>query len=123
MSKTHILQDRPDLRQELMLSSLQHQEHLLMGPQKFLNQGFIWTEDQSWNGKHHPEGRKKTRRSKSFSGVVEDFPGISRTTLKGPGEDDAEEEENTLEGEEYDSTEATPTPVGSSQGISGPTLA
>ncbi|MBW0576445.1 hypothetical protein O181_116160 [Austropuccinia psidii MF-1] len=38
------------------------------------------------------EGRVP-RRSSSFSGVVGRFPGISRTTLKGPGEDGEEEEE------------------------------
>ncbi|MBW0589727.1 hypothetical protein O181_129442 [Austropuccinia psidii MF-1] len=32
------------------------------------------------------EGRVP-RRSNSFSGVVESFPGISSTSLKGPGED------------------------------------
>ncbi|MBW0478210.1 hypothetical protein O181_017925 [Austropuccinia psidii MF-1] len=41
------------------------------------------------------EGRGP-RRSSSLSGVVGAFPGISRTTLKVPGEDDAEEEENSV---------------------------
>ncbi|MBW0477783.1 hypothetical protein O181_017498 [Austropuccinia psidii MF-1] len=42
------------------------------------------------------EGRV-TRRSNSFSGVVGSFPGISRTTFRGPGEDGEEEEENSVE--------------------------
>ncbi|MBW0530140.1 hypothetical protein O181_069855 [Austropuccinia psidii MF-1] len=37
------------------------------------------------------------RRSNSFSGVVGRFPGFSRTTFKGPGEDGEEEEENSVE--------------------------
>ncbi|MBW0481209.1 hypothetical protein O181_020924 [Austropuccinia psidii MF-1] len=61
------------------------------------------------------EGRGK-RRSNSFSGVFGAFSGISRTTLKVPGEDDAEEEES-------DGIEASPSPVGESQGTGGPTLA
>ncbi|MBW0525154.1 hypothetical protein O181_064869 [Austropuccinia psidii MF-1] len=40
------------------------------------------------------EGRGP-RRSSTFSGVVGTSTGISRTTLKGTGEDDAEEEENS----------------------------
>ncbi|MBW0575093.1 hypothetical protein O181_114808 [Austropuccinia psidii MF-1] len=36
------------------------------------------------------------RRSNSFSGVFGRFPGISRTTFKGPGEDGEEEEENYI---------------------------
>ncbi|MBW0538694.1 hypothetical protein O181_078409 [Austropuccinia psidii MF-1] len=45
------------------------------------------------------------RRSKSFSGLAGAFPGISRTTLKGPGEDDADEEEDdSMEEEESGST-------------------
>ncbi|MBW0468528.1 hypothetical protein O181_008243 [Austropuccinia psidii MF-1] len=63
------------------------------------------------------------RRSSSLSGVVGAFPEILRTILKGPGEDDAEEEENSVEEEEYDHTEAAPTPVGASKGTGGPTLA
>ncbi|MBW0591423.1 hypothetical protein O181_131138 [Austropuccinia psidii MF-1] len=34
------------------------------------------------------------RRSNSFSGVVGGFPGMSRNTFRGPGEDGEEEEEN-----------------------------
>ncbi|MBW0533992.1 hypothetical protein O181_073707 [Austropuccinia psidii MF-1] len=41
------------------------------------------------------EGRGP-RRSSSFLGVVGTCPGISRTTLRGSGEDDAEEEENSV---------------------------
>ncbi|MBW0532148.1 hypothetical protein O181_071863 [Austropuccinia psidii MF-1] len=61
------------------------------------------------------EGRG-TRRSSSFSGVVEGFPGLSRTSLKAPGEDDEEEEENSVEEEESEGTEA-------SHGIDRPALA
>ncbi|MBW0527571.1 hypothetical protein O181_067286 [Austropuccinia psidii MF-1] len=63
------------------------------------------------------------RRSSSFSGVVGTFSGIPRTTLKGPREDDSEKEENSMEEGESDSTEATTTPVGESQGTVGLTLA
>ncbi|MBW0539121.1 hypothetical protein O181_078836 [Austropuccinia psidii MF-1] len=68
------------------------------------------------------EGRVP-RRSSSFSGVVGGFPVLSRTTLKGPGEDGEEEEENSVEEEESDGTEGIPAPVGESQGTGGPTLA
>ncbi|MBW0507324.1 hypothetical protein O181_047039 [Austropuccinia psidii MF-1] len=57
------------------------------------------------------EGRGP-RRSNSFSGVVVVFPGLSRTTFKGPGEDCEEEEENSVEEEESDGTEGVPSPVG-----------
>ncbi|MBW0465816.1 hypothetical protein O181_005531 [Austropuccinia psidii MF-1] len=70
--------------------------------------------------------RKKGRGlriSSSFSGVVGTFRGISKTTLKGPGEDGEEEEENSVEEEEFDSTEVVPSPVGESQGTGGLTLA
>ncbi|MBW0480401.1 hypothetical protein O181_020116 [Austropuccinia psidii MF-1] len=63
------------------------------------------------------------RRSISFSGVFGGFPGISRTTLKGPGEDGGKEEENSVEEEESDGTEGVPAPVGESQGTGEPTLA
>ncbi|MBW0523823.1 hypothetical protein O181_063538 [Austropuccinia psidii MF-1] len=46
-----------------------------------------------------------------------------KTTLKGPDEDDAEEEENYAKEEESDSTEAAPNLVGESQVTGGPTLA
>ncbi|MBW0573324.1 hypothetical protein O181_113039 [Austropuccinia psidii MF-1] len=68
------------------------------------------------------EGRVP-RRSNSFSGVVGGFPGMSRTTFRGPGEDGEEEAENSVEEEESDGTEAAPTPVGASKGTRGPTLA
>ncbi|MBW0508763.1 hypothetical protein O181_048478 [Austropuccinia psidii MF-1] len=55
------------------------------------------------------------RRLNSFSGVVGGFPGFSRTTFKGPGEDGEEEQS--------DGTEGVPAPVGASQGTGGPTLA
>ncbi|MBW0500876.1 hypothetical protein O181_040591 [Austropuccinia psidii MF-1] len=63
------------------------------------------------------------RRSSSFSGVVGGFPELSRTTLKGPGEDGEEEEEISVEEEESDGAEGAPAPVGASQGTGGPTLA
>ncbi|MBW0584853.1 hypothetical protein O181_124568 [Austropuccinia psidii MF-1] len=68
------------------------------------------------------EGRVP-RRSNSYSGVVGCFPGISRTTFRGPGEDCEEEEENSVEEEESDGTEAAPAPVGASEGTRVPTLA
>ncbi|MBW0466159.1 hypothetical protein O181_005874 [Austropuccinia psidii MF-1] len=46
-----------------------------------------------------------------------------RGPRRGPGEDDAEEEENSVEEEESDGTGAAPTGVGASQGTEGPTLA
>ncbi|MBW0562139.1 hypothetical protein O181_101854 [Austropuccinia psidii MF-1] len=63
------------------------------------------------------------KRSSSFSGVVGGFPGLSRTTLKGPDEDGEEEEENSVEEEGFDGTEGVPAPMGASQCIGGPTLA
>ncbi|MBW0589858.1 hypothetical protein O181_129573 [Austropuccinia psidii MF-1] len=64
------------------------------------------------------EGRGP-RISISLSGVVGRFPGLSRTTFKGPGK---EEEENSVEEEESDVTEGVPAPVGASQGTGWPTL-
>ncbi|MBW0490932.1 hypothetical protein O181_030647 [Austropuccinia psidii MF-1] len=58
-----------------------------------------------------------------IDGVVGSFPGISSTSLKGPGEDGEEEEENSVEEEESDGTEGVLAPVGASQGTGGPTLA
>ncbi|MBW0498754.1 hypothetical protein O181_038469 [Austropuccinia psidii MF-1] len=68
------------------------------------------------------EGRVP-RRSNSFSGVVGRFPGMSRTIFRGPGEDGEEEEENSVEEEGSDGTEAAPAPVGAYEGTRGPTLA
>ncbi|MBW0526246.1 hypothetical protein O181_065961, partial [Austropuccinia psidii MF-1] len=68
------------------------------------------------------EGRGPSR-SSSFSGVVGSFPGISRTTFKGPGEYGEEDEENSVEEEESEGTQGVPAPVGASQGTGGPTLA
>ncbi|MBW0576667.1 hypothetical protein O181_116382 [Austropuccinia psidii MF-1] len=68
------------------------------------------------------EGRGP-RRSSSFSGVVGIFPGLSRTNLKGPGEDGEEEEENSVEEEMSDGTEGVPALVGASQSTGGPTVA
>ncbi|MBW0562115.1 hypothetical protein O181_101830 [Austropuccinia psidii MF-1] len=62
-------------------------------------------------------------RSSSFSGLVCSFPGILRTTVKGPGKYCEEEEENCVEEEGSDGTEAVPAPVGASQGTRGLTLA
>ncbi|MBW0555091.1 hypothetical protein O181_094806 [Austropuccinia psidii MF-1] len=47
---------------------------------------------------------------------------MSRTIFRGPAED-GEEEENSVEEEESDGTEATPAPMGASEGTRGPTLA
>ncbi|MBW0565372.1 hypothetical protein O181_105087 [Austropuccinia psidii MF-1] len=71
---------------------------------------------------YRKEGRG-SRRSSSFSGVVGSSPGLSRTSLKVPSEDDEEEVENSVEEEESDGTEAAPAPVGVSQGTGRPTLA
>ncbi|MBW0525771.1 hypothetical protein O181_065486 [Austropuccinia psidii MF-1] len=68
------------------------------------------------------EGRVP-RRSSSFSGVFGGFPGMSRTTFRDPGEDGEEEEENSVEEEDSDGTEAVPASVGASEGTRGPTLA
>ncbi|MBW0525872.1 hypothetical protein O181_065587 [Austropuccinia psidii MF-1] len=68
------------------------------------------------------EGRVP-RRSNSFSGVVGVFPGMSRTTFRGPGEYGEEEEDISVEEEESDGTEAAAAPVGASEGTRGPTLA
>ncbi|MBW0478549.1 hypothetical protein O181_018264 [Austropuccinia psidii MF-1] len=62
------------------------------------------------------EGRGP-RRSSSLSGVAGTFPGLSRTSLKVPGEDYEEDEE------ESDGTEDAPAPVGVPQGTGRPTLA
>ncbi|MBW0529753.1 hypothetical protein O181_069468 [Austropuccinia psidii MF-1] len=70
---------------------------------------------------YRKEGRGP-RRSNSFSGVVGRLHGLSRTTFKGPDENDEEEEENSVEEEESYGTEGVPAPVGASQGTGGPTL-
>ncbi|MBW0505796.1 hypothetical protein O181_045511 [Austropuccinia psidii MF-1] len=59
-------------------------------------------------------------RANSFSGVVGGYPGLSRTNLKGSGE---EEEEKSVEQEESDGIAGVPAPVGASQGTGGPILA
>ncbi|MBW0575992.1 hypothetical protein O181_115707 [Austropuccinia psidii MF-1] len=56
------------------------------------------------------EGRGP-RISSSFSRVVGSFPGLSRTTLKGPGEDGEEWQENSVEKEGSDGSEGVPAPV------------
>ncbi|MBW0522479.1 hypothetical protein O181_062194 [Austropuccinia psidii MF-1] len=58
------------------------------------------------------EGRGPRR--SIFLGVVGRFPGLSRTTFKGPGEDGEEEEQNSVEEEESYGTEGAPAPVGAS---------
>ncbi|MBW0562544.1 hypothetical protein O181_102259 [Austropuccinia psidii MF-1] len=68
------------------------------------------------------EGRGP-RSSSSFSGVAGQFPGLSRTSLKVPGEDDEEEDENSMEEEESDGNEGAPAPVKAPQGNGRPTLA
>ncbi|MBW0493663.1 hypothetical protein O181_033378 [Austropuccinia psidii MF-1] len=68
------------------------------------------------------EGRVP-RRSNSFSGAVGGFPGMSRPMFRGPGEDGEEEEENSVEEEGSNGTEAALAPVGASEGTRGPTLA
>ncbi|MBW0509287.1 hypothetical protein O181_049002 [Austropuccinia psidii MF-1] len=75
------------------------------------------TEEPFWK-----EGRGP-RISNSFSGVVGGFPGLSRTTFRGRGEEGKEEEENYVEKEGSDGTEGAPAPVGASQGTGGSTLA
>ncbi|MBW0491735.1 hypothetical protein O181_031450 [Austropuccinia psidii MF-1] len=69
------------------------------------------------------EGRKRAKKIKFFSGVVGGFPGLSRTTFKGPGEDGEEEEKNTVGEAESDGTECVTSPMGESQGIGGSNLA
>ncbi|MBW0524604.1 hypothetical protein O181_064319 [Austropuccinia psidii MF-1] len=69
------------------------------------------------------KGVRGPRRSNPSSGVASRFPGLSRTTFKGPGGDGEEEEKNSVEGEESDGSESVPDPVGASQGIGGQTLA
>ncbi|MBW0571364.1 hypothetical protein O181_111079, partial [Austropuccinia psidii MF-1] len=68
------------------------------------------------------EGRVP-RRLNYFSGGVGGFPGMARTTFRGPGEHGEEEEENSVEEEETDSTQASPASVGASEGTRGPTPA
>ncbi|MBW0571728.1 hypothetical protein O181_111443 [Austropuccinia psidii MF-1] len=48
---------------------------------------------------------------------------MSRTTFRGPGEYGEGEEENSVEEEGSDGTEASPAPVGAPEGTTGPTLA
>ncbi|MBW0461466.1 hypothetical protein O181_001181 [Austropuccinia psidii MF-1] len=68
------------------------------------------------------EGRGP-RRSRLFPGAVGTFPGMSKTSFKGLGEDGQEEEENSVEEEESDGTEVVPAAVGASAGTGGPTIA
>ncbi|MBW0504986.1 hypothetical protein O181_044701 [Austropuccinia psidii MF-1] len=64
-------------------------------------------------------GRNSTKKSNFF--LRSSWPFSS--TLKGPGEDGKEEEENSVEEEMSDGTEGVPAPVWKSQGTGGPTLA
>ncbi|MBW0526696.1 hypothetical protein O181_066411 [Austropuccinia psidii MF-1] len=89
-----------------------------MAPQQFLNRGT----NVEGSAPSRKEGGVQ-RRSSSFSGVVGGFPGLSRTTLKGPGEDVEEEGEDSVEEEESYGTEGVLAPVGASKGTGGPTLA
>ncbi|MBW0488007.1 hypothetical protein O181_027722 [Austropuccinia psidii MF-1] len=68
------------------------------------------------------EGRG-SRRSNSLSGVVDSFSGISSITVKAPGEDGEEEEEDSVEEEKSDCTEVVPAPVKESQCTGGPAIA
>ncbi|MBW0499487.1 hypothetical protein O181_039202 [Austropuccinia psidii MF-1] len=68
------------------------------------------------------EGRGP-RRSNFLLRAVGGFPGLSRTTFKGPGEDGEEGEENSVKEEESDGMEGVPAPVVESQGTGRPTLA
>ncbi|MBW0509328.1 hypothetical protein O181_049043 [Austropuccinia psidii MF-1] len=63
------------------------------------------------------------RRQSSFSGLFGPFPGISKISIKGLGEDYEEEEENSGEEEESYGTEVVPAPVWESQGTGCSTLA
>ncbi|MBW0580634.1 hypothetical protein O181_120349 [Austropuccinia psidii MF-1] len=67
--------------------------------------------------------RRGPKRSNSFSGVVCQFLGLSRTSFMNLGEYGEEEEDNSVEEEESDGTERVPSPVGASQGTGGLTLA
>ncbi|MBW0500238.1 hypothetical protein O181_039953 [Austropuccinia psidii MF-1] len=75
------------------------------------------------DGGPNVEGAALSRKEGRVPRRSSSFPGISRTTLKGPGEDGEEEEENYVEEEGSDGTEGVPAPVGASQGTGGPTLA
>ncbi|MBW0504182.1 hypothetical protein O181_043897 [Austropuccinia psidii MF-1] len=68
------------------------------------------------------EGRGP-RISSPISGVVGQFLRLSRTNLKGPGEDGEEEEGNSVEEDVSDGTEGVPVLVEASQGTGGPALA
>ncbi|MBW0481957.1 hypothetical protein O181_021672 [Austropuccinia psidii MF-1] len=89
-----------------------------MEPQKFLNLG----PNLEGAAPSRKEGRGP-RRSNFLSGVVGSFPELSRTTIRGPGEDDEEEEENFVEMEESHGTEGVPAPMRASQGTGWLTLA
>ncbi|MBW0571198.1 hypothetical protein O181_110913, partial [Austropuccinia psidii MF-1] len=79
--------------------------------------------DPLWKEQHRPGRKEECPEDQDLFGVVGGFPGTSRTTFKGPGEDGEEEEENSVEEEESDGTEGVPAPVEASQGTGGPTLA
>ncbi|MBW0535333.1 hypothetical protein O181_075048 [Austropuccinia psidii MF-1] len=81
------------------------------------------SEEHFWKELHHPGRKEDGQEDCSFSGVVGGFPGLSRTTFKGPGEDGEEDKENSVEEEVSDGTEGFPAPVGASQGTGGPALA
>ncbi|MBW0559868.1 hypothetical protein O181_099583 [Austropuccinia psidii MF-1] len=80
--------------------------------------------DQGPHTKGAAPSRKEGREPKianSLSGVIDGFPGLSRTTFKGPGED-GKEEENSVEEEESDGSEGVLALVGASKGVGGQPL-
>ncbi|MBW0534488.1 hypothetical protein O181_074203 [Austropuccinia psidii MF-1] len=62
------------------------------------------------------EGRKRARKIGFLFRSSWCFLGLSRTNLKGPGEDGEEEEENSVDEEESECIEGVPAPVGASHG-------
>ncbi|MBW0587798.1 hypothetical protein O181_127513 [Austropuccinia psidii MF-1] len=118
------LQHSPPARQTRSLAQAQAPRAPLYGTPEVSQLGPNWTEDPFSKEKHHP-GRKEEFQDDQifFSGVVGSFPGMSRNTFRGPGEDGEEEEENSVEEEGSDGTEAASTPVGESEGTRGPTIA
>ncbi|MBW0564125.1 hypothetical protein O181_103840 [Austropuccinia psidii MF-1] len=52
----------------------------------------------------------RAKKIKFLSGVFGSFPGLLKTTFKGPGEDGEYEEESSVEEEGSDATEGVPAP-------------
>ncbi|MBW0484347.1 hypothetical protein O181_024062 [Austropuccinia psidii MF-1] len=88
MSNTHLLQGRQDLR-----------THLDRGP---VIEGGAPSRNKG----------RRPRRSNSLSEAVGYFPRISKTTLRGFGEYDEQEVENSMKEKDSDSTEVAPSPIG-----------